>query len=391
MPEVTAEPGIHIHTSGRILFKRCRRKWDFASDLRRNLVPTATVSTPLWFGTGFHFALEDFHGFQLWGSAGDAFMAYASACGSECPYDAEELVALARGMLSHYTDWCETRHRNFRTWTPTIDGVKKLGCEVDFCINLPELKQYGFDVQYRGTVDSIFEDTEKRLWIGEYKTAAAFDVAKLETDDQVSAYLWALSKCLPADHELGGVVYRQFKKNNPEEPTILKSGELSVNKSQRTTYAAYRRALAEMYPGVALPQLDLKYREMLEVLSTQETEEGNAFVNQRLVYRSSNALQAQHNKILMDSFEMLNSPAITTNPTRDCAWDCPYREVCIGMDEGLDWERMLTMGFVSREKGAELWRQRLQIPACAGKRGFETDVGKSWELFKTERQLTLNG
>ena len=45
-----------IHTSDRITFKRCRRKWDFSSPLRQHLAPQGGVVTPLWFGTGFHFA-----------------------------------------------------------------------------------------------------------------------------------------------------------------------------------------------------------------------------------------------------------------------------------------------------------------------------------------------
>ena len=48
---------IPIHTSDRSAFKFCRRRWDWSSPMRRNLVPK-TVQFPLWFGTGFHYALE---------------------------------------------------------------------------------------------------------------------------------------------------------------------------------------------------------------------------------------------------------------------------------------------------------------------------------------------
>lgn len=55
---------IPIHNSDRASFKRCRRYWDYNSPARQNLVLRADVhgvNIPPWFGTGIHYALEQFY------------------------------------------------------------------------------------------------------------------------------------------------------------------------------------------------------------------------------------------------------------------------------------------------------------------------------------------
>ena len=401
-----ARPSLHpdpdsvysIHTSDRILFKRCRRKWDFASSLRRNLSPIGSVITPLWFGTGFHFALEDFHGHHLWTSPGEAFAAYAQACGvDERPFDSDSLVELAFGMFNHYEKWLTQRDEYdiavFRD--DVVGSVARPATEVNFSVALPQLDMFNKPVFYEGTMDGLYtHKSTGHFYIAEYKTAKVFDVRKLVTDDQVGAYLWVTKKCLPKtwdDGVFGGVVYKQFKKSIPAEPKILASGELSVNKQQKTTYAEFRAVLENMFPGVAVGKLDTKYQDMLVYLSMQETYEGDDFINQQVVTRSLNNIAMQELKVLMDSYEMLNNPAITTNPTRDCAWDCPFRDICVAMDEGADWEGALGCGFGPRNEVAEQWQQRLIVPDFGRRLVANEDAGKTWQEYKDERRLILNG
>lgn len=55
---------IPIHTSDRATFKNCRRRWDWSSPARRNLVRKVRISgviMPLWFGTGIHYALQKYY------------------------------------------------------------------------------------------------------------------------------------------------------------------------------------------------------------------------------------------------------------------------------------------------------------------------------------------
>lgn len=55
---------IPIHNSDRGSFKRCRRNFDWSSPARQNLSPRvdiAGINTNLWFGTGIHWALENYY------------------------------------------------------------------------------------------------------------------------------------------------------------------------------------------------------------------------------------------------------------------------------------------------------------------------------------------
>lgn len=55
---------IPIHNSDRASFKRCRRYWNWNSPARQNLVLRADVhglNIPLWFGTGIHYALQEYY------------------------------------------------------------------------------------------------------------------------------------------------------------------------------------------------------------------------------------------------------------------------------------------------------------------------------------------
>ena len=61
-----------IHTSDRGLYKSCRRKWFWQSHLRMGL-EGYTRASPLWFGSGIHFALESVHGSKFYPSGADAF------------------------------------------------------------------------------------------------------------------------------------------------------------------------------------------------------------------------------------------------------------------------------------------------------------------------------
>ena len=343
-----------IHTHDRITFKRCRRKWALSSHLRMNLVPAsgyAEVDEKLWYGTGFHFALEDYHGYRRFASPADAFQAFYDACRpDERPSNAEELLETARKSLAYYEMWLRRRNEFETVW---IDGKPQV--EVHFQIPLPG----GY--VYAGTFDRIVRDPYDRWWVVEYKTAKKFDTAKLATDPQVTSYAWAAEQYY--GREIEGFIYVQFLKKAPKPPRILSNGELSTNKNQDTTYELYRRTLIKLgiWDGKGSPPE--RYREILEYLAEQETPEGDAYIRRDIVRRNKYQKEAEYQKILLELQEMTNPDLpIYPNPTRDCAWDCPYRSLCIAMDDGSDWEYMLEQDFAPRKEVSDAWRQRIKWP-----------------------------
>ena len=100
-----------LRTSDRILFKRCRRLWGWMSHLRqgRRLQENADY---LWFGTGIHYALEDYHGLNLYGHPAKAFIAFveASRAAEMLPPTWQEHLRLGIVLMTYYAEeWLSCR------------------------------------------------------------------------------------------------------------------------------------------------------------------------------------------------------------------------------------------------------------------------------------------
>lgn len=353
-----------LHNSDRILFKRCRRKWNWESRLRENLILIDGIVNPnLWLGSGFHFALEDYHGYRHFDTPGDALEAYSKAHRSiERPENYEDLILLGQGMLGYYTELWLPKHNSYtdarKLETLWIDGIPQV--EVNYEVQIPNLYIDGLPVYAGGTFDRIAKDQFDTLWIIDYKTAATIDVAKLVTDPQVSQYYWAGTYLYGMVGRIEGIAYQQHRKKVPDFPRKLKDGSLSLDKSQVTTFALYRDALYSEYGGV--PQ---RYQEFLAMLSDKETEDGDDFVRLDFVERNPYQVQSEEGKLIEEAYDMLNpNLPLYPNPTRDCYWDCSFRSPCLALDDGSDYKYMLDSMYIKKEE-RDSWRQRLQYPQQA--------------------------
>jgi hypothetical protein len=343
-----------IHTSDRVSFLRCRRRWGFSSPLRQNLSLDGPANPYLWLGTGFHFALEDFHGYNRFGRADRALRAFADAWrpsdprNDRRPDDWQELIDLGCEMLQYYCKHWLPRRREFETFW--YNGEPQ--CEVEFIIPIP-----GTDSNYVGKFDRVVIDGYGRLWVQDYKTAAQFDTNKLEMDPQVSTYVWAAKHKYP-EYVTEGMLYTQFLKSPPKEPRKLANGDLSLDMRQRTTYSLYRKAVKDLYDG----KIPKKYRAILEELKSHETPEGDKFIIQNLVRRNEASTLSEVWKIQAQTADMLNPELpLYPNPTRDCMWDCSFRSVCLAMDDGSDWQFILNSEFAVRNE-EDPWRKRIKWP-----------------------------
>lgn len=365
-PEPTGKPKLYVvSTSDAILYKRCRRRWDFQSKNRQSLNPIGGVpSGPLWLGTGFHFALEDYYGYKLFKDPMEALRAYASAHKRrDLPDDWEALVELGCGMFEYYTKYWLPQHGEvFETlWEEGPDGSKVPQVEVNVRIPLDIPPPPGYDgVAYSTTYDRIAFDEHGRIIVVDYKTAGkAYEAGKLELDPQVSRYIWS-ARLLYGDR-VEGAAWMQFLKAVPDAPEPLKNGELSVNKNQYTTHAIYRDTLIEYYGEV--PK---KYIDFLNHLASLEHEDGDRYIRREIIYRNQTFADNEERKIFQEVDEMLREDLpLFPNPTRDCTWDCNYRAMCLAMDDGSDWEYMRDSEYEKWEgegyKSTD-WRERLEYP-----------------------------
>jgi len=346
----------YIHTHDRIRYKRCRRKWYFGSALRRHLEPADQgPNIHLWFGTGIHFALEDFHGYNRFGCPATALDAYYNAFkDDELPQGAEDMVELGMAMLDYYLIWRQNRDLYKTVW---IDGEPQV--EVQVQLELTELSEkVGYPVVFRGTIDRVVEDEYGDWWVQDYKTAAYIDLNKLANDPQIGNYVWAAEQHY--QKEIEGMVYTQFAKKAPKPPRVLQSGELSLDKRQSTTYKIFRAGLLERYPDGNFPP---KFIEFLNMLAEKESPEGDEFIRQDPVRRNIHAKESTYNNMMMEVDEMLNPDLyIYPNPTRDCSWDCEFRPACLTMDEGDDWEYLIEQFYQERGEENDQWRNRIKWP-----------------------------
>lgn len=420
-----------IRTSDRRTFRRCMRKWDFQSSLRQNLTHSGSEQNiNFWFGSAIHFSLEDYHGLNQFQDPRRALYAYYHAFKDEdMPMGAEMNYSLGLSMLTYYLTWMPRHNQQtgFETaWMdPNTYAIMPQGApgavpavEISFYIPLnvyaivdadsdkiigsfkydkdndpisklfwehPELPlswnpdndpDWVYNVEtgqpikiiginYHGTIDRIVVDRYGRYWLWDYKTAKKADTAKLATDDQVSAYLWAARKIFP--FPVYGFVYLQLVKEAIKEPRRLKNGSLSVDKRQRTTYGLLRQAILEDYGEVNAAPSNLV--QFLNVLAAQEEPEGDRFIRWDFVKRTEEQLQATEKSIYGELGVMLNSEQYCyPSPTRDCIWDCPFRDACIMMDMQDSYAYSEFMSAFEerphREDGnMDDWRQAIAWPA----------------------------
>jgi hypothetical protein len=352
-----------IRTSDRILFKKCRRRWAWQSHLRSNLQPTRSAG-PLWFGSGVHYALEDFHGENHYGHPWTAFKAFVKASKAyrpnSLPADYKELAILGRGMLCYYADsWLKGRDP-LRTFV--YNGIPQL--EVNFRIPIPyDATKWGYDaVVYSGTIDRIVIDDNGNLWVMEYKTAKAIQTHHYEADPQVTTYLWAAANLYPG-YNIMGVIYMQFKKTIPQAIEPLSSGKISTAKNLVTSHRLYRQGLIRQYGKDYWNLLSQEHKDFLNELAKKEDSEKDAFIRRDRIYRNATMCAAEGDKILMEVEDMLNPDlALYPNPVRECKFMCPFSSPCVSIDDGSDWEYEMKHEYEQRPKGYDEWRKFLPPP-----------------------------
>ncbi len=353
-----------IRTSDRQLFKRCRRKWSWQSGLTRNR-NLELVDTPsyFWLGTGGHFALEDFHGYNHYQHPVEAFKAYVSANIEYCrrsrknmPDDYKEQVEMGEGILDNYLNWLKTREHYPTLWLdgePQVEVRCLLKLEMD---RFPQAIQDAYDeIYYQATLDRMITK-EDELWIQDWKFFKTFSTGSLDFDSQMSAYIWMAATIYK--QPVVGACLHQFRKALPVEPKILGNGKISTAKNQTTTRWMYKQALIGMYGEMEnVPHGNVI---CLNDLAAQESFDRDKFIKRDFTRRTEMQQQAEGTKIILEISDMLN-PEISLYPnyTRDCDWDCQLSDVCLMMDRDDDWESQLDDLTINRGESDEGWRSHL--------------------------------
>lgn len=353
-----------IRTSDRGLFKRCRRKWSWHSGLKRNLSVKDTPSY-FWIGTGGHFALEDYHGYNYFGHPVEAFNAYVDACKRFArkhkfglPTDWEEQQELGQGILEHYLIWMQHREHHETVW---IDGEPQVEIKCEIPLPIPEhvLERSGYDeVVYQLTLDRLVE-VDDEYWITDYKFYKQFGQGSLDFDAQMSAYIWGAQTIF--DKPIAGAILHEFVKKVPNDPKILGTGKISHASTQGTTHRLYREALIHMYGDVEkAPKQNLN---CLNDLAHRESADRDDFIKRTKTRRTELQQQATGTYILMEAADMIDPDLpLYPNFTRDCSWDCSLQDICMMIDRDDNWELLLEELTISDDEEQEAWRHHLVLP-----------------------------
>jgi hypothetical protein len=382
-----------IHTSERKSYRACRRRWDWI--FRERFYPFMTAK-PLEFGTAFHLAMEKYYDPKTWTFPRETVAEYAitqfvKKCNKQreaflkqkaVPYleedvqaDYDERVELGKGMLAYYfkeiaplqdVGWTPVKVEvAFLVQIPHPDTGETMWCRCVQCaekwrkhFGLTEDDDWregqdfdwawkGLPVCYGGRCDMLAQDKYGDYWIFDWKSAAQVHVDHeefLELDDQVMSYVWALRKIgLP----IRGFVYHEQKKGFPQPPKKNKVRRLgciySVAKNQDTDYDTYLKTVSEEDTEAYEAGL---YDEFLEYLKN----EGIVFYHRFQIHKSDVQCKRAEYDIGQEALEIIDpNTRIYPNPGRFGCTTCAFRQPCLGVNDGSDYQYTLDTLFERRE------------------------------------------
>lgn len=361
---------IPIHTSDRIQFKKCRRRWNWNSPSRENLVPKRArsgVIFPLWFGTGVHAAIEWYYQNRDYSDDGIYPQEYF-----EDWYNEE-----TSNLLELNTDWYMQNEEefinhfelgmgmltNYVTFAREHDNFEVIKTEYDFAVPVghPENPLHMYDtrsgkmlpVMYKGRQDLIIRELEHGTYgIMDHKTATAIGedyFEKLDMDEQCTSYLWAAR----FDNELleltGGkypqfVYYNTLRKVAPAPPTVTypdsPQPKLSIARAtESTTFDQWNKALDDMQLRGTPWHLGERVQDYEKYLKEVGWDQ---FFVRKHVARNEHEILNIAMQIELEAKDMLDLPSIYPNPSSDWyCMKCPFRAPCLATNDGSDVDYML--------------------------------------------------
>lgn len=295
-------------------FLRCRKRWDYRWQER---LISKKKNDKLFFGELFHLYLEKYYKTKNHDTAQQYMLQTLDMYMDE---DWEELQDKLIEITNHY-------YETYKTDLFTVVGV-----EVQFSIPLTATKNF------TGTIDLIYKDTEGRLWFADHKTTTSIEKYEKNAilDRQINRYWWAIQQLakgngiIMSDKNIlldspYGFMYNIIYKDYPVPPKVLKSGGLSKDKSQKTTYEMYKKAIKDLQ----LNEVD--YAEILEHLSSFPFK----FFSRVEVFRNQQEIDCTMEEIGAIVQDMDNCRTYR-NITTDCQWDCQYKDLCLAEIDGSD-------------------------------------------------------
>ena len=310
-----------IRVTERAAFKRCRRRWKYQSLME--LVPIAEPRGALWLGTAVHYGLE-----QYYRDGKDPWVATQEWLDMKLPeLHLEDMWPEERAKFNDTTDLMASILVGYVPFAQEHDDFEIVAVEENLEVHIP-----GTRVKLGGKIDVLTRRGPKRqLWPLDHKTAAQYvDISVLEMDDQMTAYLWLVWQVhgeIP-----GGALYNELRKKIPAQPEVLVRGGLSKKKNVDTTYEIYLTAIKNNHLN---PE---DYADILEFLRNKP----DGFYRREAVARTKYELEHFAQNLIPEARAMNSKlTPLYPSPTRDCSWDCQYRDLCLCETTGGDLDSLI--------------------------------------------------
>lgn len=335
LPKGTPTPGkiFTIHYSDVKTFDTCRRKWDYASHLRKGL-EWRKLYPPFYVGTAVHNGLEHLRktGQSIEQTLEETKAArvdkMASAVGgTEAIWDEEiaqidDLTDFAQQLLDHYRLW-EAKYKGpfNRNEIEFISHEKSFRVPLTRPDGTPEP-----GVFIEGRIDGFFRYLPtNEIWLYELKTARSIPerLKMLDNDGQATCYAGTVEQLY--GEPVAGVLYDIVKKSVPRVPEVLQNNLLSQNKRIDTTFEIYLEAIKKHHGKFATKQfIKIWYGEMLNHLLRK----GNQFFARVPVRRTADEIQRFRVEFYYKAMEMIRPDVpIWAADGWHCSY-CAFRDPC---------------------------------------------------------------
>lgn len=383
-----------IHTSERKAFRACRRRWNWS--YRQGFHPTV-MPKPLEFGIAWHVAMETWYNPDTWKT--DRKLAYAKTVGifmktlddqlkryeelngtpdDETLQDYLERRTLGLKMIDYYClrisplldkdltplaveipfevdmefdckcNRCWDLFVNFelkndKSWT----SIRKRSEDAGSIGAMDEWRSEwkGLPVTFGGRIDAIFQDSEGRILVFDWKTTARIldgedEAAFLQLDDQVGGYPVALYKL---GRQVDGFIYHEQKKAIPEPPEQLKrmyKGKMfSTGKDKNVEYTTFLNTI--MKEDLYAYNNGL-YDEYLEYLMGPMAPK---FYQRHTILKTDTQMNNFWEDLKLEAEDMLQNPNVYPQASRFSCNSCLYRQPCEAKNRGEDAQYLLDTMF----------------------------------------------
>lgn len=345
---------VMLRNSERSTYRRCRQKWQWSYLDQRE---SKHFKGALSFGTLVH----------------EALAIYYPPGTERGPHPAEVFAELYDAEAHKFDQWDDEGNR-----VPARDlgiamckgYVDRYGTDPMIEVIAPE-QPYAIDVLDRqgnylvtmvGTFDALARNLKTdRIILLEHKTAKSIELVQVNSGygEQGLTYFWAAEivghheGLLAEDEHVDGVLFNFLRKALPDERPQREDG-VALNKPSKDAIVEACKAEG-LNPKGTIPTLtdrllDAGWTERrIELLGEPSKIQPSPLFERQEMLFGPDELDSINTRIRKEAWEMSQvrqgKIPIYKNPSKDCSWDCAFKDACELHEMGQDYEAVLEMDF----------------------------------------------